>query len=175
MLRLKPRTIALLVAGTLVGAQAVIAASEHERTAMDTITLTPAEVVTIEPVTLSDQAGNTADYVVIESTPVIIAEVEPAGSPAVVVTNRVTYVAPERPAQMDLTAFFKGHPSSPNETAGSESAAGSAQFAHSSSASYRMASASPSSVSETAGFTQSEYESMRLAQSRSDTQLASAN
>jgi len=186
---LKKRTIAMLVAGCLVGAQAGIAANDEEVTALDTGYLAPTEhVVVIEPaeqfvvmdLTPAEaemlSAGN--QFVIVETTtPVYVAAADTAYGPAdrtvsLQVANR------SAPAQKFYSAF-KGHPSSASEIAGvstsGEQQLSSQHVANTTTWGHKSAGAFPMNSTETAGIEAQTLEKERLAQrSTSDVRLASA-
>jgi len=195
---LKRRTIAMLVAGTLIGAQAGIAANE-ESTASDTYLLVPVEqAIVLEPVVLSetDVSGPTSDLVVIEqTTPMIIAVAEaPRDAMPLAEQSRTEPSRDAKPlAQRDRTFGpsltvqaekpFKGHPMNVSETAGwNPDAAGYQQrftqypdrdYRGAASRDYRSAANFPMNVSETAGISPQSLEQQRLAQAGSDYRVAS--
>ena len=190
---LKRRTIAMLVAGTLIGAQAGIAANDQESTATDTYYLVPVEqTIILEPVVLSevDISGPTSDLVVIEEVApatIYVASAEPfvvadadrhmkrdvprdtrsySGHDRVLTPTNTAYTSTELP--------FKGHPFNASETAGwtPEQVAGSQPTMHRRD---HRAAGFPMSYAETAGASTQTLEQERLAaSSRSDFQVASA-
>ncbi len=190
---LKRRTIAMLVAGTLIGAQAGIAANDQEAT-VDTYLLVPAEqTIVLEPTVLSesDVSGQTTDVVVIEEVApatIYIAEADPsryseplAPRDRIASLTQPTASLPSYSSEMP----FKGHPMNVSETAGwtLEEVGGSKHFARSTGNEYRSAGAEyrnaknfPMNVSETAGASSQSLERDRLASAAtSDFRVASAS
>ena len=189
---LKKRTIAMLVAGCLVGAQAGIAANEDEVTALDTGYIVPIEqVVVLEPVDQfvvmdltpaeAEMLSEGNQFVMVETTPVYIAAADTAYQPVdrTVSDRTVSLQAANRsaPAQRSYTAF-KGHPSSGVEIAGMsvESNFSSQHVAHANTNTWgnKSAGAFPMNAPELAGIEAQTLEKQRLAQSSFDVRLASA-
>ncbi len=182
---LKRRTIAMLVAGTLVGAQAGIAANENDSTAIDTYYLVPTEqVVVIESTdqlfvmvpTLSeaDAGGSASEYAIGEQAfPVIYlaanepkhdmsAEAKRAARDSNADARKTVRTMAPHSAPIEMT--FKGHPASASETAGLNFPTGSQSFGHQPNRDFRAAGSFPMNSSETAGISAQTVESMRLAQ-----------
>ena len=187
---LKRRTIAMLVAGTLVGAQAGIAANE-EIMGSETYLVPVEQVVILEPVVLSetDVMGPTSDLVVIEHTsPTMyvaaaeptrdyIAATEPVREPRPVVKHERTF-APAGVTYSPTAMPFKGHPMNVSETAGWTQDMDRYQqqrftqypdrdFRGTAGRDYRSAASFPMNVSETAGANPQALEKQRLAQAGS--------
>ena len=181
---LKKRTIAILVAGCLVGAQAGIAANEAEVTALDAGYTVPIEqVVVIEPAeqfvvmdltpTEAAMLSDGNQFVIVETTPVYIAAADTAydradRSVSLQVANRSV------PVQQSYTAF-KGHPSSGVEIAGmSPEHQFNSQQANTNAWGHKAAGAFPMNAPELAGIEAQSLEKERLAQSSFNVRLASA-
>jgi hypothetical protein len=190
---LKRRTIAMLVAGTLIGAQAGIAANDQETT-VDTYLLVPAEqTIVLEPTTLSesDVSGQVTDVIVIEEVApatIYIAEADPSRYSQPLASRDRTASLTEPTASLPSYSSempFKGHPMNVSETAGwsLEEVGGSKHFArthgvdHRAAArDYRSAESFPMNVSESAGISNQALERDRLAHAASsDFQVASAS
>ena len=190
---LKRRTIAMLVAGTLIGAQAGIAANDQEAS-VDTYLLVPAEqTIVLQPTTLSetDVSVPATDVVVIEEVApatIYIAEADPSrySEPRSYRDRTASLTQPTASLPSYSSELpFKGHPMNVSETAGwtLEEVGGSKHFARSTGNEYRSASAEyrssqsfPMNVSETAGTSSQALERDRLASAASsDIRVASAS